>query len=98
MRLRGGEFKKNIEIEAGQFEYVEINCRELTAIHIKAKEVDGDDFNVALFPSAYVKKAPLVGLVTDFDPDPDNALWSEEKVSSVDESVVVETRDVVYII
>lgn len=25
MRLKGGEFKKNIEIEAGQFKYVEIH-------------------------------------------------------------------------
>ena len=98
MRLRGGELKKNIEIEAGEFEYVEIHCREQTGIYIKANEIAGDDFNVALFPSAYVKKTPLVGVVTDFDPDPKNALWSKEKVSSVDEVVVVEMRDVVYLI
>jgi hypothetical protein len=66
LKIRGGRLKKNIEIKAGEQEYVEIPCREGSTIYIDASEMDDDDFNVALLPSSDVKKAPLIGTVLEF--------------------------------
>ena len=56
MKIRGGRLKKNIEIDAGSWNYVEAPVREGSKISILATEVDNDDFSVYILRSADVKR------------------------------------------
>ena len=96
MKIRGGNLKRNIEIQAGEWDHVEVQCREGSMISVVAHEVDGDDFNVFILHSDHVKRLPLVGTVTEYDTE--GIVWGEEKVSSVDDEYFAHMRDTVYII
>ena len=95
MKLRHGNLKKDIEIEAGSFDWVEVNCREGSILSVLAEGAEGDDFSVYLVGSSDVKKTPLVGTVTEFDPS--KALWKKEKVRKVKKEYETENRDVLYL-
>jgi hypothetical protein len=95
MKLRGGNLQKNIEIEAGEVDYVEIACREGSRIVILAREVDGDNFDAFLLPSKYVKTLPLVGTVVDYNPD--GVVWYEDAVNLIDDDYIVLDRDTMYL-
>ncbi|MFX1369765.1 MAG: hypothetical protein ACFFAY_14310, partial [Promethearchaeota archaeon] len=95
MKVRGGHLKKNIELEAGEWDYVEIPVRKGSRIAVYANEVDGDDFSVYILKQADVKRTPLIGTVTEYEDG--KALWSNEKVKSVDTEYVAEDRDTLYV-
>lgn len=95
MKVRGGHLKKNIEIQAGEWDYVEIPVREGSRITVYANEVDGDDFSVYILRQADVKRVPLIGTVTEYEDD--KALWSKEKVKKVDTEYTAEERDTLYV-
>ncbi len=95
VRVKGGRLKKNIEIDAGEWEYVEIPCRSGSTIYIDAYELDGETFNVYIVPSDDVKRAPILGTVTEFDET--KALWSKEKVPEIKKKYVAKERDTLYV-
>ena len=96
MKIRGGNLKRNIEIQAGEWDHVEVQCREGSMISVVAHEVDGDDFNVFILHSENVKKVPLVGTIIEYNAE--GMVWGEEKVSSVDDQYFAPMRDTMYII
>ncbi len=96
LKIRGGQLKRNIEIKAGEWDHVEVQCREGSMISVVAHEVDEDYFNVFILPSANVQKIPLVGTVTGYESK--GIVWGEEKVSSVDTQYFAPMRDSVFII
>ncbi|MFW9848844.1 MAG: zinc ribbon domain-containing protein [Candidatus Thorarchaeota archaeon] len=96
MKIRGGRLKKQIEIEAGTWDHVEIPCREGSTISVDASEVDGDDFSVYILDSAQVKTTLLTGRVSDYEDD--KALWKKEKVKKVSKKYTVDARDIYYVI
>ena len=96
MKVRGGHLKKTIDIEAGTWNHVEVNCREGSTISIRASEVEGDDFSVYICSSNDVKTALLSGQINEFDDK--HALWKEEKVKSVSKEYTSKERDTLYII
>lgn len=106
MKIRGGELRKNIEIEAGSWEYVKIPCREGSQINIKAVEVDGDDFNVFLLGSDDIKRLPVIGDALEkipllgkqtIDFNTENVIWGEEKTTGVDYSYESDARTTYYL-
>lgn len=96
LKVRGGHLKKNIEIQAGEWDHVEVNCREDSSMSISAREVDGDTFNVYILPLGSVKRVPLLGTVLEYDTD--GIVWEQEKVSHVDDVYIHPYRDTIYII
>jgi len=96
LKLRGGHLQKNVAIEAGLWDYVEIPCREGSVISIKADETDGEDFNVYLLASKYVKRKVLTGDISEYEDQ--KALWGEEKTDSVEREYTVDRRDVYFVI
>jgi len=95
MKIRGGQLKKTIDIEAGEWDYVEIPVREGSTISISAQEVDNDDFSVYILSSSDVKRVPIVGTVTEYEDG--KALWKKEKVTNVTKDYTAEERDVLYV-
>ena len=96
MKIRGGQLEKNIEIDAGEWDYVEIPVREESTISISAQEVDNDEFNVYIVRSSDVKRMPIVGTVTEYNDE--SALWKKERVTNVKKDYTAKERDVLYVI
>lgn len=96
MKIRGGHLKRNIEIQAGMWDYAEASCRDGSMISVVAHEVDGDDFSVFIIPSEWVKTASLVGTAIEYDTE--GIVWGEKNVRSIDDEYIVPIRDVMYII
>ncbi|MHA2210338.1 MAG: zinc ribbon domain-containing protein [Candidatus Thorarchaeota archaeon] len=95
MKVRGGHLKKNIEIEAGDYNFVEIPVREGTRIEVSAAEVDGDTFSVCILDSSDVKRAPLIGTVMDYDDS--KPLWHKDKVKKVNKEYIADRRDTLFV-
>jgi hypothetical protein len=95
LKIRGGQLKKNIEIEAGEWDYVEIPVREGSTISISAQEVDNDDFSVYILKSSDVKRTPIIGTVTEYEDG--NALWKKEKITNLKKDYTAKERDVLYV-
>jgi hypothetical protein len=96
LKIRGGHLKRNIEIQAGEWDYVEVPCREDSSMSISASEIDGDTFNVYIVPSNSVKKAPLLETVMEYYTD--GIVWEQKKVSYVDDVYIHPYRDTIFII
>lgn len=95
-RIKSGSLKRNFEIQAGEWDYVEVPYRDGSMIPVVANEVYGDDFNMFIVRSDYAKKVLLVGTVTEYDPQ--GIVWGEEKVSSIDDEYIVDVRGIMFII
>jgi len=65
-------------------------------ISIRADETDGEDFNVYLLPSNYVKRKLLTGGIYEYQDQ--KALWRKEKTVSVKKDYTVDTRDVYFVV
>jgi len=96
VKLRGGQLKKNIEIEAGKWNHIEIPVREGSTISILAQEVDNDDFSVYILRSSDVKRVPIVGSISEYNPE--NALWKKERVKNAKKDYTAKERDVLYVL
>ena len=96
MKLSGGYLSENIEIDPGEYEYVEIPCRPGSVISIRADETEGDDFNVYLLQSKYVTRKGASGDVEEYQDQ--KAVWREEKTDSVETEYKVDTKDVYFVI
>ena len=96
MKVRGGELRKNICIEAGKWSHVEVACREGSTISISGTGEDSDDFSVYLLRSADVKRVPVIGKVYEYETG--RALWKKEKVKKASKTHTVDQRDVYYVI
>lgn len=106
MKVRGGELRKTVNLEAGDWDYVEIPCREGTEINVRASEDAGDDFSAYLLRSEDIKRIPLIGGALQkipilgkktIDFSTEDVLWSKEKVPSVDYSHIADSRTVYYL-
>jgi len=91
VRLRRGIYKKEMNLDEGEFLPVGIACREGSEISIDVYEVEGDDFNVYLLRASDVKRAPIIPVVRDWDIE--RALWQKERISKVKKEYTVEERD-----
>jgi hypothetical protein len=91
MKLKRGAFKKEIEIEKGEWQFVSVSCREGSKISIDTYEVDGKNFDIYLLRDADVKTPPLLPIVTDWSSE--RAVWSKKKISKVKKTYTTKERD-----
>jgi len=65
-------------------------------ILITADETNGEDFNVRLLSSKYVKRKAITGAIDEYQDQ--KALWRKEKTHSVEKQYTADTKDVYFVI
>lgn len=96
MKLKGGKLSKQMELENGYWDYVEIPCRAGSVVSVVASDDRGEEFKVYILSSADIKRKPIIGTISGYDAS--RALWKKGKGGKTKKDYTAEKRDVLYVV